>query len=37
MFAIVRGANGRRHEVDFNEDPVISSMSRSVRPPFKSP
>jgi hypothetical protein len=22
MFAIVRGANGRRHEVDFNEDPV---------------
>ena len=23
MFAILRGANGRRHEVDFNEDPVI--------------
>jgi hypothetical protein len=22
MFAIVRGANGRRHEVDFNEAPA---------------
>jgi hypothetical protein len=27
MFAIVRGANGRRHEVDFNEDPVIIDVT----------
>jgi|HubBroStandDraft_6_1064221.scaffolds.fasta_scaffold824180_2 hypothetical protein len=27
MFAILRGANGRRHEVDFNEDPVIVDVS----------
>jgi hypothetical protein len=27
MFAILRGANGRRHEVDFNDDPVIVDVS----------
>jgi hypothetical protein len=27
MFAILRGANGRRHEVDFDEDPVIVDVS----------
>jgi hypothetical protein len=27
MFAILRGANGRRHEVDFNEDPVIVDVT----------
>jgi hypothetical protein len=30
MFAILRGANGRRHEVDFNDDPVIVDVSISV-------
>ena len=30
MFAILRGANGRRHEVDFNEDPVIVKVSMST-------
>jgi len=30
MFAILRGANGRRHEVDFNEDPVIVKVSMSA-------
>jgi hypothetical protein len=29
MFAILRGANGRRHEVDFNDDPVIVDVSMS--------
>jgi hypothetical protein len=29
MFAILRGANGRRHEVDFNEDPVIVDVAMS--------
>jgi hypothetical protein len=24
MFAILRGANGRRHEVDFNDDPATT-------------
>jgi len=27
MFAILRGANGRRHEVEFNDDPVIVDVS----------
>ena len=27
VFAILRGANGRRHEVDFNEDPVIVDVT----------
>ena len=32
MFAILRGANGRRHEVDFLNDPVSvdAEMSASV-------
>jgi hypothetical protein len=27
MFAILRGANGRRHEVDLKDDPVIVDVS----------
>jgi hypothetical protein len=30
MFAILRGANGRRHEVDFQDDPVIIDVSMST-------
>jgi hypothetical protein len=30
MFAILRGANGRRHEVDFQDDPVIVDVSMST-------
>jgi hypothetical protein len=30
MFAILRGSNGRRHEVDFNDDPVIVDVSMSA-------
>ena len=30
MFAILRGANGRRHEVDFNQDPVIVKVSMNA-------
>jgi hypothetical protein len=30
MFAILRGANGRRHEVDFNEDPVVVDVAMSA-------
>jgi hypothetical protein len=30
MFAILRGANGRRHEVDFNDDPVVVDVSMSA-------
>src|ERR1700730_9151008 len=30
MFAILRGANGRRHEVDLNENPVIVKVSMSA-------
>jgi hypothetical protein len=29
VFAILRGANGRRHEVDFQDDPVIVDVSMS--------
>jgi hypothetical protein len=29
MFAILRGTNGRRHEVDFEDDPVIVDVSMS--------
>ena len=29
MFAIVRGANGRRHEVDFGADPVTVDVAMS--------
>ena len=29
MFAILRGANGRRHEVDFKDDPVFVDVSMS--------
>lgn len=29
MFAIVRGANGRRHEVDFGDDPVVVDVAMS--------
>jgi len=29
MFAILRGANGRRHEVDFKDDPVVVDVSMS--------
>lgn len=27
MFAILRGASGRRHEVDFLNDPVLVELS----------
>ena len=27
MFAILRGANGRRHEVDFGDDPVTIDVA----------
>jgi hypothetical protein len=30
MFAILRGAKGRRHEVDFKDDPVIVDVSMST-------
>jgi hypothetical protein len=30
MFAILRGANGRRHEVDFQDDPVIVDVAMSA-------
>lgn len=30
MFAILRGANGRRHEVDFEDDPVIVDVAMSA-------
>ena len=30
MFAILRGANGRRHEVDFGEDPVTIDVAMSA-------
>jgi len=30
MFAILRGANGRRHEVDFNDDPVTVDVAMSA-------
>jgi hypothetical protein len=30
LFAILRGANGRRHEVDFNQDPVIVKVSMNA-------
>ena len=29
MFAILRDANGRRHEVDFKDDPVFVDVSMS--------
>jgi hypothetical protein len=29
VFAILRGINGRRHEVDFEDDPVIIDVSMS--------
>ena len=29
MFAILRGANGRRHEVDFDDDPVAIEVAIS--------
>ena len=29
MYAILRGANGRRHEVDFGDDPVAVEVSMS--------
>jgi hypothetical protein len=29
MFAILRGANGRRHEVDFHDDPVTVDVAMS--------
>jgi hypothetical protein len=30
MFAILRGANERRHEVDFNDDPVTVDIAMSA-------
>jgi hypothetical protein len=30
VFAILRGINGRRHEVDFEDDPVIVDVSMSA-------
>jgi hypothetical protein len=27
MYAILRGANGRRHEVDFGDDPVVVNVA----------
>jgi hypothetical protein len=29
MFAIPRGANGRRHEVDFGDDPITINVAMS--------
>ena len=29
MYAILRGANSRRHEVDFGDDPVVVEVSMS--------
>lgn len=29
MFAVLRGTNGRRHEVDFQDDPVIVDVAMS--------
>jgi hypothetical protein len=29
MYAILRGANGRRHEVDFGDNPVVVEVSMS--------
>jgi hypothetical protein len=29
MFAILRGTNGRRHEVDFGDDPVTVDVAMS--------
>ena len=29
MYAILRGANGRRHEVDFGDDPVVVDVTMS--------
>ncbi|MGF7209759.1 hypothetical protein GGE65_004362 [Skermanella aerolata] len=29
MYAISRGANGRRHEVDFGDDPVVVNVAMS--------
>ena len=30
MFAILRGANGRRHEADFGDDPVTVDVAMSA-------
>ena len=30
MFAILRGANGRRHDVDFRHDPVTIDVAMSA-------
>jgi hypothetical protein len=30
MFAILRGANGRRHDVDFHDDPVTVDVAMSA-------
>jgi hypothetical protein len=30
MFAILRGAHGRRHEVDFHDDPVTVDVAMSA-------
>ena len=30
MFAILRGANGRRHEVEFGDDPVTIDVAMSA-------
>ena len=29
MYTILRGTNGRRHEVDFGDDPVVVEVSMS--------
>jgi hypothetical protein len=29
MYAILRGTNGRRHEVDFSDDPVVVNVAMS--------
>ena len=29
MYAILRGANGRRHEVEFGDDPVVVNVAMS--------
>ena len=29
MYAILRGANGRRHEVDFGDEPVVVNVAMS--------
>jgi hypothetical protein len=37
MYAILRGANGRRHEVDFGDDPVVVDVDITVQITITAP